>query len=249
MHQQETNHVIVAYASCNPNCLATIEKLHSLMETAGIIKVKRYGLTKNSSGADYGYNLSHPKFDKKNDMGVGIGKLSCVPNPTDNIFQPVCRTWRGNNFALCVFGETPNLNQAAEKAKKKGATFAGDAITPRGTTSTEEISKAEIFLKLILCDKHEDFEKKLISIGNKIEGHYNLAFSINNTYLFLVRKGKLSQPFYIEKLPNHQGFVSATNVKCLDEKNLSDVVTVNMICKFFPESLKEKLKKIKLKSC
>lgn len=225
-------HLIVAYASTSKKNSANIKILHSLMESVGR-KVKRYGLTKNSEEIDFGNNLAHPKLDGKADMRIGIGKFSCIKAPIDKTIQPYCIEHSKNKYALCLYGTTPNLEEIAKWMQKtKHSVFCSNN------------SRAEIFLHFFITSDKKTIEEKFIDTLNTIQGQYCLAFSINNQYLYIARRGK-ADPFYISRTKKSNGFICSSNIHNLNEKNIIQVVAPWVVIKF--TAGESQYKKIKLK--
>ncbi len=225
-------HLIVAYASSSKKHSANIKILHSLMESIGR-KVKRYGLTKNSEEIDFGNNLAHPKLDKKTDMKIGIGKFSCIKDPIDKTTQPYCIEHSKNKYSLCLYGKTPNLKEIAKWLEKtKHSVFYGNN------------SRAEIFLHFFITSDKKTIEEKFIDTLNSISGQYCIAFSVNDQYLFIGRRGK-ADPFYISKTKKSNEFICSSNIHSLNEKNIIQVIAPWVVIKF--TAGKEQYEKIKLK--
>lgn len=230
--KKTSDHVIVAYASCSRKHFASVKELHSLMESVGQ-KVKRYGLTKNSKEADFGNNLSHPRFDEKENMKLGIGKFSCVTNPTDRQIQPYCITHLKNKYTLCLYGKTSNLDQIANYLKNT-----------KQSVFTCENSRAEIFLHYLITHPKKNIEESFLKMLLEIKGQYCIAFSVNDENLFLARRGN-ADPFFISKNKGGNEFLCSSNINSLNEKNIIQITAPWVVIKFTAGNTR--YKKIKLK--
>ena len=67
-------------------------------------------------------------------------------------------------------------------------------------------------------------EDAFITTLKEIKGQYCIAFSINNKYLFIARRGN-ADPFYIAKNKEGNEFLCSSNINSFDKKNLFRIIT------------------------